>query len=132
MVNAVFGLETIQNKLDIRLVSKVSRVEKLIAKCNFLDRYNENLVGIRMAKTNIVLNKPIYLGQCILYTNKMHMYHFHYDIIFPKYRVDKLRLLYTLTYSFIYEIKTPHLYKDMEQNTSHFDTSNYPTNHPLY
>lgn len=72
-------MENVQGRLDIRLLSSVLRVEQLIAKCNLLDHtiYNENLVIIKMAKTKMVLNKRMYLRQCILDTSKINMYDFH-------------------------------------------------------
>ena len=58
-----------------------------------------------MNKTEILVNKPIYLGFLILELSKMLMYEFWYYYVKPKYD-EKAKLCYTNTYSFILCIKT--------------------------
>ena len=53
----------------------------------------------------LTLNKPAYIGMCILELSKVLMYQFHYDYIKNKYR-DNSTLLFTDTDSLMYEIKT--------------------------
>ena len=60
---------------------------------------------MEMKKTEVRMNKPIYLGQAILDISKTLMYEFWYDYIKPKYR-EKARLNYTDTDSFVMYIKT--------------------------
>jgi hypothetical protein len=45
---------------------------------------------------------------------------------------DKSKLLFTDTDSLCYHIETPDVYADMGQMASHFDTIDYPEEHPLY
>ena len=45
---------------------------------------------------------------------------------------SRTKLAYTDTYSFIYHIQTPDLYKDMADNIDAYDTSDYPIDHPLH
>ena len=42
-------------------------------------------MAIEMKKTNIKMNKPIYLGMFILDISKILMYEFWYDYIKPKH-----------------------------------------------
>lgn len=58
--------------------------------------FNEDLVGVVNKKTNLLLNKPIYVGQAILDLSKKLMYEFHYKIMKPMYG-DKIKLLFTDT-----------------------------------
>ena len=46
-----------------------------------------------MRKTEIKINKPVYLGQSILDISKTLMYEFCYDYLKKKYR-DKVKLCY--------------------------------------
>ena len=88
---------------------------------------------MEMKKTEVKMNKPIYLGQAILDISKTLMYEFWYDYIKPKYG-DKARLCYMDTDSFIMHIKTEDFYKDIANDVERlFDTSNYDKkdNRPL-
>jgi hypothetical protein len=41
--------------------------------------FNENLVAIQRRKTNLKVNKPIYVGASVLDLSKWLMYNFHYN-----------------------------------------------------
>ena len=43
--------------------------------------FDNNLVGLHIQKTLVILNKPIYLGQCILDDFKVLIFDFHYNTI---------------------------------------------------
>ena len=133
MNNAVFGktIENIRKRVDVRLVNDRVKARKLVAKPNFnhLNIFCEKLIAIHMKKTSLTMNKPVYLGMCILDLSKTIMYEFHYNYIKPKYG-DKARLLFTDTDSLMYEIQTEDFYKDISVDVKdRFDTSDYPPNH---
>ena len=134
MNNSVFGktMENIRNRVNVKLVNKREKARKLIAKPNFkhCKVFSENLISIHMKKTSLVMNKPVYLGACILDLSKTIMYDFHYNYIKPMYG-DKAKLLFTDTDSLMYEIETEDFYKDISGDVKNrFDTSDYPDNHP--
>ena len=127
MNNAVFGktMENIRKHKNFKLVTNEKQYSKYVMKPNFKSatRFTENLVGIEMGKTEIVMNKPIYVGQAILDLSKITMYEFHYDYAQPKWDI---KLLYQDTDSLVYNIKTEDFYKDISEDISErFDTSNY-------
>ena len=134
MNNSVFGktMENIRNRVNVKLVNTEERLKKLSAKPNYkgCKIFNENLISIHMKKTSLTMNKPVYLGMCILDLSKTIMYDFHYNYIKPKYG-NKAKLLFTDTDSFMYEIETEDFYKDISGDVKdRFDTSDYPENHP--
>ena len=43
--------------------------------------YLDDLVAIRKNKVTLTLNKPAYIGMCILELNKVLMHELHYDYI---------------------------------------------------
>ena len=134
MNNSVFGktMENIKNRVDVKLVNTEEKFKKLVAKPNFKSRkiFSENLISVHMKKTSLTMNKPVYLGMCILDLSKTLMYDFHYNYIKPKYG-NKAKLLFTDTDSFMYEIETEDFYKDISGDVKNrFDTSDYPENHP--
>ena len=134
MNNSVFGktIENIRNRVDVKLVNTEEKFKKLVAKPNFKSRkiFNENLISVHMKKTSLTMNKPVYLGMCILDLSKTIMYDFHYNYIKSKYGA-KAKLLFTDTDSFLYEIETEDFYKDIAGDVKdRFDTSEYKEGHP--
>ena len=72
----------------------------------------KRLFKIRKNKVTLTLNKPAYIGMCILEFSKVLMYEFHYDCI-KKYGNSSLYiLLFIDTDSLMYEIKTEDVYED--------------------
>ena len=84
--------------------------------------FNENLMAVHNVKKKLVLNKPIYVGFCILDLSKWLMYDFHYGYIKNKYG-DNAQLLFTDTDSLCYEVQTEDIYQDMYDNKEYFDLS---------
>ena len=76
------------------------------------------------------MNKPVYLGLSILYLSKTN-YQFWYDFVKPKY-VEKAKLCYIDTGSFIVQVKTDDIYKDIAKAVeTMFVTSNSELYRPL-
>ena len=128
-------MENPGNHRDIRIVTTCKRRCILASEPNYHStKYiSKDLLIMEMKKTEVKMNKPLYLGQAILDISKTLMYEFWYDYIKPKYG-DKVRLCYTDTDSFIMHIKTEDFYKDIANDVERwFDTSNYDEmdNRPL-
>ena len=93
--------------------------------------FDNNLVPIRKIKLALKLNKPVYIGMCILDLSKVLMCKFHYDYIKNKYD-NELKLLFADIDSLMYEIKTEYVYEDFSTNKGMFDFSNYSMNIKMY
>ena len=137
MNNSVFGktMENIRNHRDMKLVTNEQKYKKYVMKPNFKDsvQFSENLIGVELGKTEVMMNKPVYLGQAILDLSKTVMYEFHYDYVKPKYG-SKVQLAYMDTDSFVYEVETEDFYRDIAGDVeTRFDTSGYSKedNRPL-
>ncbi|KAK3723354.1 hypothetical protein QZH41_002827 [Actinostola sp. cb2023] len=135
MNNSVFGktMENIRNRQDIKLVTTEKQAAKLISQPNYYRRtiFSEHLCAIHMIKTELVFNKPVYLGMAILDLSKALMYDFHYNYFKKKFR-NTSALLFTDTDSLMYEIESEDFYKDIQDDiVSRFDTSAYPKDHPI-
>jgi hypothetical protein len=135
MNNSVFGktMEQKRRHLEIRLVTNARRAKRFIARPTFQSFHiiNEDLTVIKLTKSNVYLNKPLYAGMCILDISKLKMYSFHYEHIVPIYG-DRAKLLFTDTDSLCYHIATDDVYSDMQKHSSEYDTSDYPADHFLY
>ncbi|CAG8776626.1 699_t:CDS:2, partial [Cetraspora pellucida] len=121
MNNSVFG-KTMED------VGEEHRLRRLISDPAFVSRkifYGANLVAVHRRQTNVKLNKPEYVGACILDLSKYFMYDFWYGHLKKKYG-DRVRLLYTDTDSLIIEIETENIYQDMIDDCDLFDFSDYP------
>ena len=135
MNNAVFGktMGNVRKHRDVKLVTTDKRRNQLLSKCNYYTTkwFLENLLAIEMKKTNVKMNKPVYLGLLILEISRTLMYEFWYDYMKLKYG-DNVKLCYVDTDSFIMRIKTEDFYKDVADDVEkRFDTSNYEVNRPL-
>ena len=66
MNNYVFGktMENVRYHRDIKLATTEKRRVKLVSEpnCHTTKQFSENLVAIEMKKTNVKINKPLYLG----------------------------------------------------------------------
>ena len=92
---------------------------------------HENLVLMENKVTSLVLNKPIYVGFCVLDLSKLWMYQFHYNQMRSWF--SNIELLMTDTDSLIYRIETEKdIYDVMKENKHYFDFSKFPKNHKLY
>ena len=135
MNNAVFGktMESLRNRVNVHLVMDPVRFKKLAVRPTLrqAEIINHDLVMVKLARPHIIMEKPIYVGFCVLELSKVTMYEFHYDHIVDKYG-QNARLLYTDTDSFIYHIQTEDLYDDMARDIDIYDTSNFDRDHPLF
>ena len=128
MNNSVFGktMENIRKRVDVRLVTDEKKLLKIAAKPTYVSSkiFNENLVAVHKIKETLTLNRPAYVGMCILDLSKTLMYDFHYNYIKQKYD-SKAKLLFTDTDSLTYEIETNDVYQDFWNNKDKFDNSDY-------
>ena len=112
MNNAVFGktMENMRKHRDIKLVTTERRINYLLSGPNYHTTkfFTKNLLAIEIKKTQIVMNKPVYLGLSTLDISKSKMCKFWYDYLIPKYN-EKAKLCYTDTDSFIVHVKTRYL-----------------------
>ena len=83
--NSVFGktMENLRKRSNIKLVSDPQEMVKLASRPTYLSHkiFHENLVAVNIKPVKIRLDKPSYVGMCILDLSKTLMYAFHYNYI---------------------------------------------------
>ena len=135
MNNSVFGktMENLRKRQDIKLVTDEEKLLKWASRPSFISSkiFNEDLVAVHKIKPTLTLNRPAYVGMCILDLSKTLMYDFHYNYIKSQYG-DKARLLFTDTDSLTYEIEADDVYQDFWKDKHLFDNSDYPKNSPFF
>ena len=80
-------MDNSRNRIDVKLVSNKKDYLKWTSKpiCMLHQIFGNDLVAIRISKVILTLNKPAYVGMCILELSKVLMYEFNYDYIENKY-----------------------------------------------
>ena len=135
MNNSVYGktMENLRKRVDVRLVTDEKKLDKLTSKPAYVSSkiFNENVMAVHKIKEALTLNRPAFVGMCILDLSKTLMYSFHYNYIKEKYG-DRAKLLFTDTDSLTYEIETEDVYKDFWNDKDTFDNSDYPENSLYY
>ena len=132
MNNSVFGktMGNVRGRRDVKLIVTEKRRKKLVSKPNYdsCKQFTNDLMAIEMGKTEVLMDKPISVGQAILDISKILMYEFWYDYLKPKYQ-DKVKLCYMDTDSFIIHIETDDFFEDIANDVDEcFDTSKYDKN----
>ena len=106
-------MENLRKDRDIKLVITERRRNSLVSEPNFnTTNFSQKLLAIEMEKTEILMNKLVYLGLSILKLHKILIYEFWYDYVKPKY-CEKLILCYMDRDMFIVYIKIYDIYKDI-------------------
>ena len=135
MNNSVFGktMENIRKRSNIYLETDPEHFLRQVAKPTYVSHkiFHENLVALNMKKNFLLLDKPSYVGMCILDLSKVLMYDFHYNFIKKKYG-DRAKLLFTDTDSLCYHILTDDVYEDLYNHKDMFDNSDYSKSSKFY
>ena len=109
MNNVIYrkAMENFWNRIDIRLVNNEKDYLNWTPKRGYMPHkiFNNNLVAICKSKATLILNKPAYIGICILELRKVLMYEFHYDYIKNKCG-NNSKVFFTDNDNLLYEIKT--------------------------
>ena len=126
MNNCIYGksIENIRKRIDVKLVNDRSTYQKIVNKPSFVAQkiINKNFVSVHCKKEILTLNKPIYIGFCILELSKLLMYEFHYDYVLKTFDV---KLLFTDTDTLVYEIRGSNIYEQCFKDKELFDFSGY-------
>ena len=135
MNNSVYGktMENIRKQVDVRLVTDEKKLLKMTSRPTYVSSkiFNDNLIAVHKIKETLTLNRPSYVGMCILDLSKTLMYDFHYNYIKNKYG-DNTKLLFTDTDSLTYEIEAEDVYQDFFNDKEKFDNSDYNKSSRFY
>ena len=103
--NSVFGktMENIRKRVDVRLVTDQKKLSKLVGKPSYVNSkiFNEDLVAVHKIKQTQTLDRPAYVGMCILNLSKTLLYDFQCNYVKRRYN-NKAKLLFTDTDSLCY------------------------------
>ena len=118
-------MENERKHRDVKFVTTERRKNYFVSEpnCYSAKFFTKNLSVIETKKAQIFMNKSVRLGFSILELSKILMYEFWYDYVKPKHGE---KLFYMDTGSFIVNIKTGDVYKDIAEDIeTRFGISNY-------
>ena len=85
MNNSISGkvMENLRKRMSVKLINNAKDYVRCISKRSFVSQkiFSKNFVAIHEIKPVLTLNKPIYVGFCILDLSKLLMNEFHYKHI---------------------------------------------------
>ena len=100
-------MKSLRNRIDVILVSNKKVCLKWTSQPSYMSHkiFEHDLAAIHKEKVTLTIDKPVYIGMCILELSKVLIHEFHYHFIKTKYD-SKSKPLFTDTDSLMYEIKT--------------------------
>jgi len=114
MNNSIYGkcLQNNRQHLNVKIVTNEIQAKRYIARPTFqaFNIISDDVTVVKLEKTDVILDKPIYAGMSILDISKLHMYKFHYEHVLKKYG-ERARLLFTDTDSLCYDIRTDDIFR---------------------
>jgi hypothetical protein len=125
-------MENVRNRINFKLLSNQDCGLNLRSHIKSFTIFNDNLVGVNMLKNEVILNKPIFIGQNVLDESKFIMADFHYNVMIKNLGRENIDLLFTDTDSLCYHIKNKNPYEFIKVNKDYFDLSAYPKNNELF
>lgn len=94
---------------------------------------SENKLIMKMEKSKIKLQMPMFVGLFILNHSKTKMFYIYYQVLKHHYS-DKVKLLYTDTDSLLIKFTGYNFLEEINKlpMKKYMDFSNFPKNHPMY
>ena len=139
--NSVYGktMENLKKRLKFKLVTNQGNLRKEVTKPSYLHNiiFSEFLAGITHCNGEILLNKPLYIGQAVLDLSKLVMYQWRYHIFshYEKLFNCTIKILGGDTDSFFMSVTGTSVYNTLLPQMKldgYLDTSKYEKSHPLF
>ena len=126
-------MENVRNRLKIQFFKKDDYREKAKQQSkltiNGIHESYENCDSYTFREIEVKMDKPIYLGFSVLELSNLHMYETYYDKLQPYFGQESIRLHYMDTDSFVLNVNTNDIIKDLKKLEDIFNFSNLDENH---
>lgn len=140
--NALYGktVENVRRRMNFRLVNNEESLLKFSSNPSFTQSiiFSNELVGVKLRKDQVTLNKPVFVGQAVLDLAKLEMYELFYEQLKgyeSKFIDSKISIVGGDTDSFFISVTNCDVYNQLlpaMQRDGLLDSSNYATHHPLF
>ena len=91
-----------------------------------------NYSSYTFKQSEVVMDKPTYVGFAVLELSKLHVYETFYDKLQPYFGQESIQLHYIDTIGVVIRINTKHIIEDIQHLENIFDFSNLDENHELF
>jgi len=125
--------------MKYRLCTNEEDLKIMASRPEFLNSviFNDNLIGVHLAKDKVKLTKPIYIGQAVLDLSKLIMYELYYNTLqgYAKDAGGSIEIMGGDTDSLFLKTTDIDVKNYLIPRMSHdevLDTSNYPKDHPQF
>ena len=129
-------MENVRNRLTVKFVKKndYREIIKPQSKLTFngIHKSYERCDSYTFKQTEVLMDKPIYLGFSVLELSKLLMYETYYDKLQPYFGQENLHLHYMDTHSFVININTKDIIRVLKNLEDIFDISKLDKNHELF
>jgi hypothetical protein len=129
-------LEDVSKYSNLKIAKNIKQLEKYTRHTHLIQDiviYREDMVGVFIRKSRVVVDKPVFIGATVLDLSKMLLFGFWYKLKdFYESQGKKIRLMYTDTDSLLYWVMTENLEDDLKKMKKDFDFHKLPKDHPLY
>ena len=129
MINSVYEINSgnfqfCLNSVYVRLINNGEDFLKYTSKPTYITNkiFGKDYAALHEIKPVLILNEPIYVEFTVLDLSKWKMYDCHYNFIKKNFDAE---LLFTVTGSLTYEIKSENVYEEFFKWKDLFDFSNY-------
>ena len=80
-------MKNLRKRCNVELVTDEHKMAKLAARPTYISSkiFNKNMIAVHQTQTVLSVNRPSYVGMCILDLSKTLMHDFHYNYNKKKY-----------------------------------------------
>ena len=133
-------MENVRNKIRVEFLmnNENEKIVKWQSKLSFNGIHNTYIVGdtgyssFTFKQTEVLMDKPIYLGFAVLDLSKLLMYETYYEKLQPYFGLENIQNHYTDCDSMVLSIKTDDIISDLKNLEDLFDFSNLNSKNELF
>ena len=129
-------MKNVSNRLRIKFFLKKDDYREIkqqsILTFNGTHKSYENCDSYTFKQNEVLMDKPIYLGFTLSELSKLLMYETYYDKLQPYFKQEIIQRHYMDTDSFVLNVNTKDIIKDLKNLEDIFDFSNLDQNHEIF
>ena len=136
--NAFYGktMENVRNRIRVEFLKNNENEKNLKwqSKLSFngIHKTYEEYSSFTFKQTEVLMDKPIYLGFAVLDLSKLLMYETYYEKLQPYFGLENIQNHYTDCDSMVLSIRTDDIISDLKNLEDLFDFSNLNPNNELF